>query len=119
VAITDHNIVAQLTKTDHQLTAANKIQMEQLQQVMNTNAKLVHKLNVNPPISQPYQDAINKHQHRRKQAIQSSQMGSEAGSQQILLDTRILFTKTRPQQHQLQRHNGRTSRHSHTNQHAR
>ena len=51
-ATTDRDIVAQLTASNQQLTTAIKTLTDQLQQVLNTNAKLVHKLNLTPPISE-------------------------------------------------------------------
>ncbi len=50
-ATTDCEIVAQLTQSNQQLTATKKLLTEQLQQALNINTKLVHKLNLNPPPS--------------------------------------------------------------------
>jgi hypothetical protein len=56
-ATNDRDIVMQLTNSNHQLTEANKLFTEQLQQAQNTNTKLVHKLSTQ---TQPTTDQTPK-----------------------------------------------------------
>ena len=65
-ATTDRDIVAQLTTTVEQLTATNKTLTAQLQQVLNTNTKLVQKLNINPPTSDTNTANTHNNISRRK-----------------------------------------------------
>jgi hypothetical protein len=62
-ATTDRDIVHQLTQSNQQLTTANKLLTEQLQQALNTNATLLKQLGTKTPAANT--TPTNTHQGRQ------------------------------------------------------